>query len=152
MDNLREAIFIRNKVTKQHQIKCCNLIFLSKTAANKVKNEVAFNLVNNTKVRELKRLIPSAFLPLVFDLGEAMQIDWGKATVYLRDVRAKVHLFCARLCYSCRPVVLSYHRQNEESFLDAFVCVFRELNGAPVKVIFDNGKVAVKDGYSDPML
>lgn len=47
VDNLREAIFIRNKVTKQHQIKCCNLIFLSKTAANKVKNEVAFKLVNN---------------------------------------------------------------------------------------------------------
>ncbi|WP_155812532.1 IS21 family transposase [Oribacterium sp. oral taxon 078] len=99
------------------------------------------------KVRELKRLIPPAFLPLVFDPGEAMQIDWGEATVYLRDVRTKVHLFCARLCYSCRPVVLSYHRQNEESFLDAFVRVFRELNGAPAKVIFDNGKVAVKDGF-----
>lgn len=51
VDNLREAIFIRNKVTKQHQIKCCNLIFLSKTAANKVKNEVAFNLVNNSMLR-----------------------------------------------------------------------------------------------------
>lgn len=99
------------------------------------------------KVRELKRLIPPAFLPLVFDPGEAMQIDWGEATVYLRDVRTKVHLFCARLCYSCRPVVLSYYRQNEESFLDAFVRVFRELNGAPAKVIFDNGKVAVKDGF-----
>ena len=61
--------------------------------------------------------------------------------------REKVNLFCARLCYSCRPVVLAYHRQNEESFLDAFVRSFQILGGTPVKVIFDNGKVAVKDGF-----
>ena len=59
----------------------------------------------------------------------------------------KVNLFCARLCYSCRPVVLAYHRQNEESFLDAFVRSFQVLDGTPAKVIFDNGKVAVKDGF-----
>lgn len=39
------------------------------------------------------------------------------------------------------------NRQNEESFLDAFVRTFGILGGVPVKVIFDNGKVAVKDGF-----
>ena len=99
------------------------------------------------KVHELKQLRPPAFLPLVFDPGEALQVDWGEAYVYIKGDRIKINLFCARLCYSCRPVVLAYHRQNEESFLDAFVRTFDILGGSPVKVIFDNGKVAVKDGF-----
>lgn len=99
------------------------------------------------KVHELKASMPAAFLPLIFDPGEALQIDWGEAYVYINGKREKINLFCARLCYSCRPVVLAYHRQNEESFLDAFVRTFQILSGTPAKVIFDNGKVAVKDGF-----
>lgn len=99
------------------------------------------------KVRELKETQTAAFIPLAFDPGEAMQVDWGEATVYLAGKRETINLFCARLCYSCRPVVLAYHRQNEESFLDAFVRTFDILGGVPSKVIFDNGKVAVKDGF-----
>lgn len=35
------------------------------------------------KVHELKALIPEAFLPLLFDPGEALQVDWGEAFVYI---------------------------------------------------------------------
>lgn len=99
------------------------------------------------KVHELKDLQPEAFVPLEFDPGEALQVDWGEGTVYINGIRQTVNIFCARLCYSCRPVVFAYHRQNEESFLDAFVRVFDVIEGVPSKVIFDNGKVAVKDGF-----
>ena len=76
-----------------------------------------------------------------------MQIDWGEATVYLDSMKKTVNLFCARLCYSDAPIVLAYRRQNEESFLDALVQVFQYFGGVPKRVIFDNGKVAVKDGF-----
>ena len=99
------------------------------------------------KVHELKAEIPKSFIPLQFEPGQAMQVDWGEATVYLSGVKTVINIFCARLCYSCRPFVLAYHKQNEESFLDAFVRIFEELNGVPERVIFDNGKVAVKDGF-----
>lgn len=99
------------------------------------------------KVRELKGTLPEAFIPLSFSPGEAMQIDWGEAVVYINGARQTVNLFCARLCSSCFPVVLAYRRQNEESFLDAFVQIFERFGGVPEKVIFDNGKVAVKDGF-----
>ena len=36
------------------------------------------------KVHELKQLMPSVFLPLLFDPGEALQVDWGEAFVYMR--------------------------------------------------------------------
>lgn len=99
------------------------------------------------KVRELKGSIPKVFVPLIFSPGEAIQVDWGEAIIYMDSVRQKIELFCARLCYSCAPVVLAYRRQNEESFLEAFVRTFGRLGGMPAKVIFDNGKVAVKDGF-----
>lgn len=99
------------------------------------------------KVRELKEAVPIAFVPLAFSPGEALQVDWGEAVVYIEGVRQTVNLFCARLCHSCAPMVLAYRRQNEESFLEAFVRTFEGLGGVPEKVIFDNGKVAVKDGF-----
>ncbi|MGF7012661.1 transposase [Lachnospiraceae bacterium PF1-21] len=98
-------------------------------------------------VSELKNKRPKAFIPLQFDPGEAMQVDWGEATIYLKGEKLIINLFCARLCYSCRPVVLAYRRQNEESFLDAFVKTFEILGGITSRVIFDNGKVAVKEGF-----
>lgn len=99
------------------------------------------------KVNELKAKMPKAFIPLQFDCGEALQVDWGEATVYFDGEKITVNIFCARLCYSCRPFVLAYHKQNEESFLDAFVRIFEMMDGVPKRVIFDNGKVAVKEGF-----
>lgn len=99
------------------------------------------------KVRELRGGRQKVFIPLSFEPGEAMQVDWGEAVVYLRGERQKINLFCSRLCYSCRPVVLAYTHQNEESFLDAFVRVFGILGGAPRRVVFDNARVAVKEGF-----
>jgi len=98
-------------------------------------------------VKELRQKTQEAFVPLAFPAGDALQIDWGEATVYLNGVETVVNLFCARLCYSGAPMVLTYRRPNEESFLDALVQVFQYFGGVPRRVIFDNGKVAVKDGF-----
>ena len=98
-------------------------------------------------VKELREKSQEAFVPLIFPAGDALQIDWGEATVYLSGVKTTVNLFCARLCYSGAPMALAYRRQNEESFLDALIQVFQYFGGVPKRVIFDNGKVAVKDGF-----
>ena len=82
-------------------------------------------------VKELREQSQEAFVPLSFPAGDAMQIDWGEATVYLDGRKTVVNLFCARLCYSGAPMVLAYRRQNEESFLDALVQVFQYFGGVP---------------------
>ena len=99
------------------------------------------------RVAEIRGKRVKAFIPLQFEPGEAMQVDWGEAKIYLNDNLQKINIFCARLCYSCRSIVLAYTHQNEESFLDAFVTTFNILNGVPHRVIFDNGRVAVKMGF-----
>ena len=57
-----------------------------------------------------------AFVPLSFPPGDAMQIDWGEATVYLSGVKTAVNLFCARLCYSGAPLVLAYEGRMKKAF------------------------------------
>ena len=88
-----------------------------------------------------------AFVPLRFAPGEAVQIDWGEATVYLNGEKVVLNLFCSRLCHSCAPYVIAYKRQNLESFLDAIIHTFQYYGGVPRRVIFDNARVAVKSGF-----
>lgn len=89
----------------------------------------------------------TTYVPLQFSPGTAIQVDWGEATVYLNDERITINLFCARLCYSCAPIVFAYRRQNLESFLDALIRTFQYYGGTPKRIIFDNARVAVKDGF-----
>jgi transposase len=88
-----------------------------------------------------------AFVPLKFAPGEAVQIDWGEATVYINEEKQVVNLFCARLCHSCAPFVMAFKRQNLESFLDGIIHTFQYYGGVPRRVIFDNARVAVKSGF-----
>ena len=101
-------------------------------------------------VRELKKeyqVPPQADVPLEYDPGDAIQIDWGECTVYLDGVKTKLNFFCGRLCYSCAIFVQAFFRQNIESFLEAQQRMFNFFGGVPKRLIFDNAKVAVKEGF-----
>ncbi len=97
-------------------------------------------------VRELRNKVNEVFVPLAFDAGDAMQIDWGECYVYLAGNRTKINFFCARLCYSCAPFAICYQRQNTESFLEGLIQAFEYFGGVTRRVIFDNAKIAVKNG------
>lgn len=98
-------------------------------------------------VRQAREKTREAFVPLVFAPGEAVQIDWGEATGWVDGVKLVLNLFCARLCHSGAPFVMAYRRQNSESFQDGLIQAFEYFGGVPRRVIFDNAKVAVKDGF-----
>lgn len=101
-------------------------------------------------VSELKRSqrVPSnASMPLSYEPGEAIQIDWGEVTIYEKAQKKKVHIFCGRLCNSCDIFVQAYKAQNQEAFLEAQQRMFEHFGGIPRRVIFDNAKVAVKEGF-----
>ncbi len=111
------------------------------------KNFVGAESTIRMAVKEIKATLPKSFIPLEFDPGEAMQIDWGESTIYLKGVKTKVNIFCARLCYSLGIFVMAFMQQNEESFLEGQKHAFEFFGGVPHKVIFDNAKVAVKEGF-----
>jgi transposase len=74
-------------------------------------------------------------------------VDWGEATVYIQEKRVKVQLFCYRLCNSADIFVKAFYRQNQESFLEGHINAFTHFGGVPRKIVFDNAKVAVKEGF-----
>ena len=98
-------------------------------------------------VATLKDKRNKAYIPLSFDPGEAIQIDWGQATIYLAGKKVKVNLFCMRECYSADIFCMAFYRQNEESFLEAQIYGFDYFQGVTKRIIFDNAKVAVKEGF-----
>jgi transposase len=98
-------------------------------------------------VAELKEKQAKVFVPLSYDPGEAIQIDWGEATIYLAGKKIKVNLFCMRECYSADIYCRGFYRQNEESFLEGQIAGFDYFKGTPKRMIFDNAKVAVKEGF-----
>lgn len=98
-------------------------------------------------VAEFRDKQTKVFIPLAYDPGEAIQIDWGEATVYLAGKKTKINLFCMRECYSADSYCQAFYRQNEESFLEAQICGFDFYEGVAKRIIFDNAKVAVKEGF-----
>lgn len=101
-------------------------------------------------VRNLKaeHMVPKyADIPLDYDPGDAIQIDWGEATVYINNQKTKINFFCGRLCSSCDIFVQAYYSQNLESFLEAQQTMFDYFRGIPKRLIFDNAKVAVREDF-----
>ena len=52
-----------------------------------------------------------------------------------------------RECYRGDIFVTAFYRQNEESFLEGIVKGLDHFGGTPQKIIFDNARVAVKEGF-----
>lgn len=98
-------------------------------------------------VADIKKSNPKAFIPLSFDPGEAMQVDWGEATVSIGGTKQKINIWCMRECHSSAVYVEAFYRQNEESFLEGMRNGFEYFEGVPQKVIFDNARVAVAEGF-----
>ena len=98
-------------------------------------------------VLHLRGTLHDAYVPLAFDAGEAMQIDWGTYEVMMNGQKTQINAFCARLCFSCAPFIICFHRQNTEAFLEGIQAALEFFGGAARRVIFDNARVAVKEGY-----
>ncbi|MDD5947590.1 MAG: hypothetical protein PUC41_07345 [Oscillospiraceae bacterium] len=98
-------------------------------------------------VAEMRGTPHDVFVPLVYEPAEAIQIDWGEVTVVLAGVNQLIQLWCMRECSSGDCFVTAFYRQNEESFLEGIIKGFEYFGGLPQKMIFDNARVAVKEGF-----
>jgi len=122
----------------------------AKRIHDRIEDELGIQIAESTIrrfVAEKREKCSPAFVPLEYDPGEAFQIDWGGAKVYIGDDRVETNFFCMRECSSGAIFCVAYMRQNEESFLEGIQTGLEYFGGVPRRIIFDNAKVGVKEGF-----
>ncbi len=85
-------------------------------------------------IRELRIKKPEVFIPLEFAPGEAMEFDWGDASVYINEIKTKVSLFCAVLPYSYGIFCAVFPDKTNSSFYTGNVMAFEFFQGGPSTV------------------
>jgi len=116
----------------------------------RLRDELGFAGAESTvrhQVARMRAKLPEVYIPLAFDPAEAVQVDWGEATVEIAGRRQVVHLFCMRLCYSCTPFVVAFPSEREEAFFEGHQLAFEYFGGVPRIGFYDNLKTAVKEGW-----
>jgi len=84
-----------------------------------------------------------AFIPLLFQPGEAYQFDWSHEEVEIDGKPMRVKVAHMRLCASRAVYVRAYPRETQEMVFDAHARAFAFFGGVPMRGIYDNMKTAV---------
>ena len=85
----------------------------------------------------------SAFVPLMFELGEAFQFDWSEEWLVIGGIHRKILAAHTKLCASRAFFISGYPTQTQEMLYDAHTRAFTALGGIPKRGIYDNMKTAV---------
>ena len=92
---------------------------------------------------EGQAVLTNAFVPLVFELGEAFQFDWSEEGMVVGGIYYRVQVSHLKLCASRAFWLVAYPSQGHEMLFDAHTRSFAALGGVPRRGIYDNMKTAV---------
>ena len=93
-------------------------------------------------VREITRTSAEVFMPLVHRPGDA-QVDFFHALANIGGVLQKVAIFLMALPFSDAFFLMCVPRECTESFWEGHVRAFAFFGGVPLRITYDNSKVAV---------
>ncbi len=82
--------------------------------------------------------LTEAFVPLLFQPGDACQFDWSQEQVELGGVLQTIKVAHFRPAYSRQMFVVAYPREMQEMVLDAHSRAFAFFGGVPARLIYDN--------------
>ncbi len=91
------------------------------------------------------QIVPrEAFVRLVYEPGEQVQIDFKEVVARIGGVETKLHMFAARLSYSTACFVRCYRSEDRPALFDGLVSSCEYFGGVPREGVFDNASTAVK--------
>lgn len=93
--------------------------------------------------REAEGKTPRAFVPLVFEQGEAFQFDWSEEGLVIGGIYRRLQVSHMKLCASRAFWLVAYPSQGHEMLFDAHTRSFAALGGVARRGIYDNMKTAV---------
>ncbi|MCL2433987.1 MAG: IS21 family transposase [Clostridia bacterium] len=98
-------------------------------------------------VQELKQENPQAFIPLDFEPGECMQVDWTQVKICIKGHLYNAQVFCAVLPYSYDIFAMVLPNAQWPCFMEGHIGAFEYYQGIPERVFYDNLRSAVLDGF-----
>ena len=84
-----------------------------------------------------------AYIPLVFEPGEAFQFDWSHEKIVIAGAMTDVKIAHIRWCHSRLFLTVAYLRESQEMVFDAHRRAFEFFGGVTRRGIYDNMKTAV---------
>ena len=97
-------------------------------------------------VRELKQQNPQAYIPLDFEPGEVMQVDWTEVKICIGGRLWKVPVFCTVLPYSYDIYAQVMPNMQWPSFMAGHIGAFEWYGGTCERTFYDNLRSAVLNG------
>lgn len=99
-------------------------------------------------VRTLRPARGRVYQEVHYEPAQAMQVDWGECgCVQVGSSRRKVSVFVAVLCYSRLIYIEFTLSQRKAEFYRGLVNALAFFGGSPRRLIFDNLKAAVLNGF-----
>ena len=92
---------------------------------------------------EYQNTLTDAYIPLVFEPGEAFQFDWSHEKIVIAGAMTDVKIAHIRLCHSRLFLTVAYLRESQEMLFDAHLKAFEFFGGVARRGIYDNMKTAV---------
>ncbi len=108
--------------------------------------DLGINVAESTVRHCVSPLKPKeTFIPLEYEPGEDMQVDWGELEVFFKDNKsAKVYIFVATLPFSNTRFAYPYIKNDWLNFVDGHIKAFEFITGLPMRITYDNLTSAVK--------
>ena len=94
-------------------------------------------------VAEWRRQRQEVFVPLVYRPGDLGEVDFFEVLVDVAGQRRRAWMFLLRLMHSGRDFAWLYNRQDQVSFLDGHVRAFDHFGAVPLRLLYDNLRLAV---------
>jgi len=98
-------------------------------------------------VRELRDAHGEEFVPLRYEPGEAMMVDWGDNYAIIGGEKMSVSTFCAALPASGAVCGFAYPDKSTLSFVHGHISAYELLGGVARTAIYDNVRTATSSGH-----
>lgn len=87
---------------------------------------------------------PEAFIRLFYEPGEVVEFDWGETVLFIDGVKTKFYMAVFTFGHSNGRYAYLFRHQNTLAFMESHRNFFRDINGVPSLMVYDNMRVAVK--------
>jgi len=99
-------------------------------------------------VREQEKKDPKsaeAFIRGYYPPGESCEFDWGEVKLYISGKLQRLYLAVFTLSHSNGRYAWLFRHQNTLAFMESHRNFFRQVNGVPSMLVYDNMRVAIKE-------